>query len=276
MLRIKCVKLNKYSEEDRNMSDNDNHNGNDTEDKGFDPGRRRFVKNTGMVIGGVAGGSLLGGLITNQFQTETAPEETTENKKQEAYTEARMFFTRFEDFVVLEQATERIYPEDDNGPGAIALGVPYFIDKQLYGYWGKNAKNYRRGPYRGLNPSTDLSSLNRGEIFIAGLRKMNELSRDRFDTSFDEADEDQQIEILQDFHDGKVDMKAVASDSFFELLRETTLEGVYSDPLYGGNRNMEGWKMKEFPGSVSSYANIIEEEDFVKMDPVSLTDYQQK
>ena len=54
------------------------------------------------------------------------------------------------------------------------------------------------------------------------------------------------------------------------------MEGAYSDPLYGGNRDMKGWKMKEFPGAVASYANMIEEKEFVKMDPVSLTDYQQK
>lgn len=257
------------------MSDNDNKNDTSSKDKDFDPTRRRFVKNTGMVIGGLAGGSLLGSLVTNQFQSETETEEP-EEKKQETYTEARMFFTRFEDFVVLEQATERIYPEDDNGPGAIGLGVPYFIDKQLAGYWGTNSKNYRQGPFQGSNASTDQSSLNRGEIFIAGIRKMNQLSQERFNTSFDKAEEEQQIEILQDFEDGDVDMKGLASDSFFHLLRETVLEGAYSDPLYGGNRNMEGWKMKEFPGSVASYADIIEKDEFVKMEPVSLTDYQQK
>lgn len=257
------------------MSDNDNQNNTPSKDeKSFDPGRRRFVKNTGMVIGGVAGGSLLGGLLTNQFQTDTATEKDKEHTKQEPPTEARMFFTRYEDFIVLEQATERIYPEDDNGPGAIGLGVPYFIDKQLAGSWGSNTKDYRQGPFS--NDSAEESGLNRGELFISGMRKMNELSQKRFDATFDEVEEDEQIEILEDFENGDVDMKGIGSDSFFTLLREATLEGAYSDPLYGGNRDMAGWKMKEFPGAVTSYADIIEDEDFVKMDSVSLTNYQRK
>ena len=39
---------------------------------------------------------------------------------------ARVFFGRFEDFIVLATATELIFPEDDNGPGAIGLDVPVF------------------------------------------------------------------------------------------------------------------------------------------------------
>lgn len=257
------------------MTDNDNRDDtSSTDENHFDPSRRRFVKNTGMVIGGVAGGSLLGGLLTNQFQTDTETDEDKAETKQEPPTEARMFFTRYEDFVVLEQATERIYPEDDNGPGAIGLGVPYFIDKQLAGAWGSNIKDYRMGPF--TNDSAEESSMTRGELFINGMRKMNALSQERFDTTFDEAEEDEQIEILEDFENGDVDLKGIGSDSFFTLLRDATLEGAYSDPLYGGNRNMEGWKMKEFPGAVPSYADIIEDEDFVKMEPMSLTNYQRK
>lgn len=264
------------------MTNDDNGNDNNRtdkesrdKDKEFDPSRRRFVKNTGIAIGGVVGGSLLGGFLTNEFQTddETAPED---KEVKDTYSEARMFFTRYEDFVVLEQASERILPKDDNGPGAIGLGVPYFIDKQLAGPWGMNGKDYRHGPFTGSDPSTDQSSLTRGEFFISGIRKMNQLSQERFDTSFDKAEEEQQIEILQDFEDGKVDMKGLASDSFFQFFRQTVLEGAYSDPLYGGNRNMEGWKMKEFPGSIPSFADIIEKDEFVKMDPISLTNYQQK
>lgn len=262
------------------MVDNDDKNnthsgGKDREDKNFDPSRRRFVKNTGMVVGGVAGGSLLGSFLTDQL-TDSGTDKSVKDKEIEKPSEARMFFTRFEDFAILEQATERIFPEDDNGPGAIDLGVPYFIDKQLASSWGMNGKDYRQGPFPDSDSSSDNSSLSRGELFINGIRKMNELSKERFDEAFNEAEEEEQIEILQDFEDGEVDMKGTGSDSFFTLLRETTLEGVYSDPLYGGNRNMDGWKMKEYPGAVSSYSDIIEEDEFIKMDPVSLTDYQQK
>lgn len=259
------------------MAENNNktNNHSTSEQREVDSSRRRFMKNTGIAIGGVAGGSLLGGLLTNKFTTEETAAPASD-KTENSPSEARMFFSRYEDFVVLEQATERIFPEDDNGPGAIELGIPYFIDKQLTDHWGVNAKDYREGPFSGTKNTTQHSRLTKGELFIKGVRKMNELSQIQFNTSFDQADEEQQNEILQDFDDDKVDMKGVSSASFFELLRTTVLEGAYSDPLYGGNRNMKGWKMKEYPGPISAYIDQIESEDFIKMDPVSLTDYQQK
>src|SRR5690625_2292552 len=146
----------------KNENENKKNKVSAEDDHAHEPERRRFIKNTGMILGGVAGGSLLGGLWVNQNDSTTT--KTDKDKKEVASpTEARMFFTRFEDFVVLEQATERIYPEDDNGPGAIGLGVPYFIDKQLAGKWGVNADDYRQGPFLDKDPTVDKSSLTRGE-----------------------------------------------------------------------------------------------------------------
>ncbi|MEI3613953.1 gluconate 2-dehydrogenase subunit 3 family protein [Pseudogracilibacillus sp. SO30301A] len=42
----------------------------------------------------------------------------------------------------MSAATERIFPKEDKGSGAIELGVPYFIDKQLNNSWGTNAHVY--------------------------------------------------------------------------------------------------------------------------------------
>ncbi|WP_432352010.1 gluconate 2-dehydrogenase subunit 3 family protein [Sporosarcina sp. A2] len=243
-----------------------------------DPSRRQFVKNSGIAVGGVAGGALLGGLFTSQFGKNNDKKSTNGNEKKPAkrYEEARMFFTRFADFAILEQAVERIFPEDKNGPGAIGLGVPYFIDKQLAGPYGNNVKDYRQGPFTNGNGTAADSSLNRGEIIINGLRTMSEESMKRFDAKFDDATAEQQTEILKDFEADKIQLKGISSKAFFKLLRTLTLEGAYSDPLYGGNRDMEGWKMKEYPGSIASYMNMIEEKEFIKMDQVSLTDYQPK
>ena len=242
-----------------------------------DPSRRRFVKNTGIAVGGIAGGALFGGLFVNQNNKDNEKSSNVAGGKPEKrYEEARMFFTRFADFAILEQAVERIYPEDQNGAGAIELGVAYFIDKQLAGPYGHNVSYYRQGPFTNGNGTASDSSLNRGEIMINGLRKMNDESMKRFDAKFNEATEEQQTEILVDVEADKMEMKGISSKAFFVLLRKLTLEGAYSDPLYGGNRDMKGWKMKEYPGAITSYVNMIEETDFVKMDPVSLTDYQPK
>jgi len=247
-----------------------------------DPSRRKFLKNSGLVAGGVVGGSLLGGLLTNNFmpKNETATKSGTEEALD--YQEALQFFTRREDFNVLQAATEQIFPKDELGPGAIELGAAYYIDKQLAGQWGVNAKDYRSGPFSPKKKITERSEekrgeqsiLDRGSIFLLGLRKMNEESMKRFNNPFDKAEDTQQMEIIQDLENGDIKLNGLLSQEFFFLLHRSTLEGVYSDPLYGGNKNMDGWRMKEFPGAQASYMNVIDSDEFVKIEPVSLKNYQ--
>lgn len=247
---------------------------NKSSEQGMDPTRRRFLKNTGLVIGGVAGGSLLGGLLVNQQGDDSKSGD--DGSKASQPTEARMFFTRHSDFVVLEQATERIYPEDDNGPGAIGLGVPYFIDKQLAGAFGSNRNDYTKPP--GREPKKDVNTyqtlMTRGDVFLTGLRTIDAESNKRHNQKFKDLEGEQQDEILQDIDDEKIKLNGVSSKTFFDLLVQMTIEGAYADPLYGGNKNMEGWKMREYPGARASYTDLIDSEEFQVLDPISLTDYQ--
>src|SRR5690625_3860788 len=145
-----------------------------------------------------------------------------------------MYFTRKKDFDVLSAATERIYPKDENGPGAIELGVPYFIDHQLAGDYGKNEREYRLGPFfTGTAYQGYQSPLSRHEIFLAGIRGIEKESQADYDTPFVDLDGDQQDEILQKFQDDKVKLKHFSSAYFFEQLRSATISGTYADPLYG-------------------------------------------
>lgn len=261
--------------------------------------RRTFIKNTGMVTGGVVGGSLLGGLLTNRFITKPESDSPGETTGQQLY-EARMFFSRKEDFAILSTATERIFPEDDQGPGAIGLGVPYFIDKQLAGSWGTNAKEYMNDPFyqnkdtddyqemdtdqdkAGPNTSTKAptptpryqSRQNRGDMFIQGLRSIDSYSKKEFGDTFINIGPEQQDQVLQAFENNDVAMRGVASKTFFNFLLQMTIEGAYADPVYGGNKNMMGWKMKEYPGPRLAYLNEIEKDEFIVMEPESLHNYQ--
>jgi len=258
------------------MAENTNKNKNKSTGKKreLDTSRREFMKRTGIATGGVIGGALLGGYFGNPFESEEAAAPV--EKADKLYTETRMFFTRYEDFVVLEQATERIFPEDDNGPGAIGLGVPYFIDKQLAGEYGSNIKDYMKGPAQQVEDiNTYQTLMDRGEVFIEGLRKLNAESEEHYDATFINIEGEEQDSLLKDLEDGKIELEGVTSSTFFNLLRQMTIEGAYSDPLYGGNKDMQGWIMREHPGIRSSYVDLIESEEFQKLEPVSLKDYQQ-
>jgi len=176
------------------------------------------------------------------------------------------------EFNVLSQAVERIFPEDDLGPGAIGLGVPYFIDNQLAGNYGSNAKEYMQGPFfPGETTQGYQSRLTRAEIFRQAIAKMDEEAQKRYKMGFVELNGGQMDEIITAFQKNEVAMKGVESGFFFRLLRQATLEGAYADPIYNGNINMDAWRMKEFPGNQMTYLAEIENEKFVKYEPKSLT-----
>lgn len=229
--------------------------------------RRTFLKNSGLAVGGLIVGGSLGSLFTKRNEVEVPVEGGTDTPTGHVdYTESLQFFRRKTDFNAISAAMEAIYPEDSNGPGAIKLGAPYFLDKQLAGPWGTNSDDYRKAPFQ---PGE--VALTNADIFLEGARMLNQVAADNYEAAdFSALSEEQQIEVLQKFEAGEVEMKYVSSGLFFTLLRTATLQGCFCDPMYGGNKNMEGWKMKEFPGAQMSYLQHVGKEEFIKIPPVSV------
>lgn len=56
---------------------------------------------------------------------------------------------------------------------------------------------------------------------------------------------------------GEADFGAVPSAVFFETLLANTVEGFFSDPIHGGNRDMIGWKLVGFPGPYAGYVELV-------------------
>jgi gluconate 2-dehydrogenase gamma chain len=52
------------------------------------------------------------------------------------------------------------------------------------------------------------------------------------------------------------------------------MEGMFSDPMYGGNRNKAGWKMIGFPGVIAVHYQNVEKYRDKKYDvlPVGISD----
>lgn len=236
--------------------------------------RRDFLKTSGIAAGALIGGGVIGGLIgANANNDSASPTEApaTSDGGSAGGVRGLMFFKNDTEFQILAQATERIFPEDDLGPGAIGLGVPYFIDQQLAGAYGENSKEYMQPPFlEGERTQGYQSRLKRNEMFRQGLQVMQQEAQSRFNANFADLEGEQMDEILTAFQEEEIQMRGVSSLFFFRLLRQATLEGAYADPIYGGNQNMEGWRMKDFPGHQASYINQIESEDFVEIEPQSL------
>ena len=43
------------------------------------------------------------------------------------------------------------------------------------------------------------------------------------------------------------------AQAFFNTLWVHTIEGMFADPIYGGNRDFAGWRLIEFPGAQQFY-----------------------
>lgn len=111
---------------------------------------------------------------------------------------------------------------------------------------------------------------------MLGLRTLNSKSKEDFDENFHDLSEDDQIKLLEDMENDDIEMEYAPASAFFAQLHALTLQGAYADPLYGGNKNMEGWKMKEWPGAQTSYRHLMEEDapsdlEFEAIEPISLS-----
>jgi len=247
-----------------------------------DESRRKFLKYSGTALGGVVVGGVIGGVIgANRNKKEEAapspsgPSESPQPTQSQDYNEALMFFSQ-EQFQTTEAAAERIFPEDDIGPGAKALGVAFFIDHQMAGAYGFNAREYMTAPFYKAEASQGYQlTFKRRELIGLGLEALNEYSDEKHRKLFAKLAPEEQDAVLSAFEKDEVNLKGVPASTFFTMLRNLTLEGVYADPLYGGNKNMGGWKMRNYPGNQMSYTNEIEKEEFVKLEPLSLHDHLQ-
>ena len=233
--------------------------------------RRKFIKNSGLTVGGVVLGGALGSLLAKDSEVKNDVHVASNSSTN--YNQALMYFDKSQ-FDTIEAATEQIFPKTDMGPGAKELLVAYYIDHQLAGNWGLNAKEYMSGPFYPAEASPlfgHQTHLNRQQIFDLGIEALNTEAQKQFEKNFNETSDEEQISILTAMEAGEITLNgAVTSSYFFNLLKSATVEGVYADPLYGGNKDMQGWKMKNYPGHQMSYADIIDKEEFVTYEPQSL------
>ena len=148
------------------------------------------------------------------------------------------FFTG-EEALIVAVATSRIFPTDQSGPGAREAGVVIYIDRQLAGPYGRDRYRYTQGPFEDGPPELGYQGkATPREIYREGLKNLKGFDR--------LAPEEQDARLRQ-----------IESCRFFFLLREHTIEGMFSDPMHGGNVDLIGWQLIGYPGPrMSNYDEI--------------------
>ncbi len=155
----------------------------------------------------------------------------------------------------ISAAVDTFIPADDLSPSGTDCGVAVFIDRQLAGAWGSGARLYRDGPYPKGKPEHGYQlPLTPREFFRAGISATNEYTVKTHGKEFDRLSPADREAVMHDLEQGKVEFPAFNSRQFFNALLGITMEGFFSDPIYGGNRNMAAWKMIGYPGLPATYA----------------------
>ena len=168
-------------------------------------------------------------------------------------------FLNAEELPFVEAATARLIPADDAGPGAIEAGVPAYIDKQLGGAWGAGERLFRGGPWKQGTPSQGYQlPFTPAELMRNALRAVREDVQARHGTTFDALPPETQDAYLRSLQEQPRDLHGVPSNVFFESLWALTIEGFFSDPVYGGNKDMVAWKMIGFPGAYANYYHLVD------------------
>src|SRR5699024_8399211 len=102
---------------------------------------------------------------------------------------------------------------------------PFMRNQEDENYQKKDTKPEKKGTKATTlaTPPTPRyqTRLDRGRIFLEGIRRMEEVSKEEYDEKFVDLDEEQQDKILQKFEAGEVKMDTLRSNTFFNFLLQT-------------------------------------------------------
>jgi gluconate 2-dehydrogenase gamma chain len=221
--------------------------------------RRSFFKAAGAGAAAIAGKAHA---LTHEPAHEHVAHEHAAQPDAGAAANAGTTYTFFrpDEARFIEAAVARLIPPDANGPGALEAGVPNYLDKQLGGAWGAGERLYRSGPWQQGVPGQGYQlPFTPAELFHNALRAINEDLQHRRGSTFDRLPGPEQDAYLQSLQTGQQSLNGVPAHTFFESLLGLAIEGFFSDPIYGGNRDMVAWKMIGFPGAYASFYDLVDQ-----------------
>jgi len=220
----------------------------------------RFSRRTFIKVAGAAAATLKSADSTAAPASSAAKSSPQATAGQGARGRATYTFLNAQEASFIEAAVARLIPADETGPGALEAGVANYIDKQLAGAWGAGERLYRSGPWSAGAPTQGYQlPFTPAELFRNALRGANEdVTRTR-NTTFARLPPAEQDAYLTAMQKGTTDYHGVPANVFFESLLSMTIEGFFSDPVYGGNHDMIGWKLIGFPGGYANYYDLVDQ-----------------
>lgn len=203
----------------------------------------------------------LGGTAVARVVTKALPWSPNEAYPAIPATSGPFLFLTATEAETVDAIVARLIPADELGPGGKEAGCTVFIDRQLAGPYGNHDWLYMQGPFppnalpsQGLqSPLTPRQQYREGLAALASFCQANFAGRD-----FARLNADEQDKLLAGMEKGDVKLPNFDSHMLFAAVYGNTMEGFFADPVYGGNRDMVGWKLVGFPGVRYDFRDVIE------------------
>ncbi len=198
-----------------------------------DESRREFLVRA-AVSAGAAAGAAAGLVPAAAAQTHEMPMEggpSAPGAQHPTGSEHGAFFNHA-DAATIAAFTERLMPSAPDKPGARDADVLNYIDLALAGAYAEMQDFYRRG-----------------------LASLETHCRATYKESFVHLAPEKQDEVITALEAGNATgFLWPSAREFFSILRTHTMEGMFADPLYGGNRDFAGWRLVGFPGAQTIFS----------------------
>jgi gluconate 2-dehydrogenase gamma chain len=195
-----------------------------------DASRREFLVRAAVGAGAAAGAAASAGLVPGaaaQEQMNHMEGGASSPGQQHPNGAEHGAFFNHADAATIAAFTERIMPSEPGKPGARDADVLNYIDLALAGAYAELQDFYRRG-----------------------LASLDAHCRATYKESFLHLTPEKQDEVIAALEEGKAsEFTYPTAREFFVTLRIHTMEGMFADPLYGGNRDFAGWRLVGFPGA---------------------------
>ncbi len=244
--------------------------------------RRGFLKAAGILAAAASVGACE---ATAQQPSPTPTEIPVQNQYPEVpyppaqpLPENMLTFFSPDEARTVDALVSRILPGSPDDPGAHEAGVVNYIDKTLGFFDGFDEPTYRQAPYAQAyegdkppaedKPQYQVVSVKKDELlrygfqsiqtpremYRLGVASVNHYAMDKFKKKFADLSPDQQDQIVADMADDKATgFEHPSGKEFFTRLRNDTINGMFSDPAYGGNKDMVGWTLIGYPGAQRAY-----------------------
>lgn len=191
--------------------------------------------------------------------TAVSAQGTNAQADNSAASEYRPSFFNGDEWAFVIALCDRLIPHDAEGPGAVELGVPEFLDRHMQTPYAAGDIWYMQGPFIEVGPEFGYQGrLPLRDILRVGIKAIDGYCRQKYGgKNFVQLDHGQQETVMKGLEKGEIKLEEISGKLVFQQFLAEVRYGYFADPKYGGNKDMGSWKMIGYPGVRADYLDWV-------------------